>query len=78
MLRQPPQTERPRLADVLRPGVAAVRQNWRPFVLIQVVAALVVAGYFLAPPVTRLLDTLGHWRATGGPLFVIVSVIGRA
>lgn len=75
MLRHRPQSERLRLDDVLRPGVAAVRQNWRPFVLIQFIAAAVVAGYFLVPAVTRVLDTLGLWRATGGPLFVIGSAI---
>lgn len=75
MLRPRPESDRPRLAEVIRPGVAAVRQNWRPFVLIQAVAAVVVAGYLLVPPFARALDVPGRWRETGGLLFVAISTI---
>ena len=59
---------RPRadLRALAAPGIAAVRQNWRPFVAIQLAALLLVLLYFFVPAVTRFCGRVAGWREAGG------------
>lgn len=65
-------------AQLLRPGMNAVRSHWRAFVLIQLVAAALVVGYFTWEPVTRFFGQLSRWREGGGLLFVSLSSVCAA
>jgi hypothetical protein len=49
-----------------RPGVRAVQRMWRPIVLLQFVALIVVVGYFTTEIVSRPLDSLGSLKASLG------------
>ncbi len=61
------------LRDLLRPGVAGVRANWRPFILLQLAALAVVVGYYQIDAIQNVLDALGRLRDRSGYLFAAVS-----
>lgn len=52
-----------------------MRQNWRPFVAIQAVAAVIVLLYYLAPSLRPLYDRAAAMRSEGGLLFVVISTM---
>jgi hypothetical protein len=60
------------LRDLIRPGLVAVRANWRPFVLLQLVAAVIVFAYYRAEVVREVLDAAGRVRASVGWWFSFV------
>lgn len=53
----------------MRPGIAAIRGFWRPFVLIQICAAAVVVAYYHVPGVAERLDGIERLKARWGYLF---------
>ena len=59
----------PTIAQLLSPGTAAVREFWRPFVLLQFAAFLLVATYFASSSVQDVCRTLSRWHDHGGLLF---------
>ncbi len=60
---------RPTFRELLRPGVAAVRANWRPFILLQLVAFAVVVSYYQIAFVRDVLDRLDEFRNATGFVF---------
>jgi hypothetical protein len=54
-------------------GLRAARENFLPALAIQVLMALLVAGYYLHWPISALLDLLAAERARGGPLFMFAA-----
>ena len=64
---------RPRLRDLARPGVAAVRANWRPFVLLQLAALAVVVLYYNVDAARRAVDAAGRLRAEWGVAFTMLA-----
>jgi hypothetical protein len=54
---------------LLGPGLEAVRRYWRPFVLLQGVALLLVLGYFHSPAVRQVCETLVAIKQRWGLLF---------
>ena len=57
---------RPSVRELLRPGVAAVGRFWKPFVLIQGVALLMVTAYFVWPAARHAFGWLGAVKASAG------------
>jgi hypothetical protein len=54
------------LDGVLDAGKAAVRRFWRPFVLIQLVAAALVVAYHTDARVREVCAVLAAWKTAGG------------
>ncbi len=64
---QPAQATDPLSWDsIVQPGVRALKSNWRPFVLIQVVAAACVVAYYNFGAVRDAFDWLGTIKMTYG------------
>jgi hypothetical protein len=57
----------------LAAGAAAVRQFWRPFLLIQASAALLALAYRASDGVRAASAVLAGWKAAGGLPFAAVS-----
>jgi len=53
----------------LRPGWQALRHVWRPFLLCQLMAVVVVLAFFHWPPFTLFCARLGDWKEAGGLWF---------
>jgi hypothetical protein len=51
---------------VLDAGRAALRRFWRPFALIQLVAAALVVAYHVSAPVRDACAALAAWKTAGG------------
>ena len=66
---------RPSLRQLLRPGVAAVKANWRPFVLLQLAALAVVIAYYQIDAVREVCDAIGRIKDRGGFFAAIVAGI---
>ncbi|MEM1013775.1 MAG: hypothetical protein AAGI46_16335 [Planctomycetota bacterium] len=60
---------RPSLRELLRPGIRGVRANWRPFVLLQLVAFAVVVSYYQVDFVREALSHLEQLKERHGYLF---------
>ena len=73
VLRSDPPDARPTLRDLARPGVAAVRANWRPFVLLQLVALGVVVAYYNVGAAERAIDAVGEVKAAWGVAFTMLA-----
>lgn len=56
----------PTLWDLCRPGLRALQQHWRPFILIQIAALAALLSYFYIPAVTAAVTTLAEWNKAGG------------
>ena len=61
------------LRATLAPGLSAVRRYWRPFVLLQSAALLLVIGYFDSPTVAAACDRASAVKQHAGLLFSAVS-----
>jgi hypothetical protein len=61
------------LRDLIRPGIVAARDNWRPFVLIQSIAFALVVSYYQVDAVRAACDVLGNLKAKWGFLFAAVA-----
>lgn len=57
------------LRKAARPGVAALRSHWAPFVFIQACAILLVLAYYRLEPVREWADQVAHAKAVFGLLF---------
>ena len=68
-----PVDRRPTLREIAAPGIAAIKANWRPFVLLQAAAAAFVASFYLFEPVGAALEQLGRWRSAGG--YVVAGLL---
>ncbi|AIE86308.1 hypothetical protein [Fimbriimonas ginsengisoli] len=55
-----------RLAEAISAGRTAVTQNWRPFVLIQACAVLLVAAYYLLPGAPVATAWMAELKQRGG------------
>ena len=56
-----------RLALAAAKGVEAVRHNARPFLLVQSVAFVLAAGYYLVPGATEAMAGVARLKREGGP-----------
>jgi hypothetical protein len=56
-----------------RKGIASARENALPGLFLWIVAAAIVAGYYLLPPVTDALEKLGKLKASGGFLYSAIA-----
>ena len=61
------------LQTLLAPGVAAVRRYWRPFVLLQSAAFLLVLGYYTNDNIRRICTELSDFKQRGGVVFAGIS-----
>lgn len=62
-----------RLKALAAPGLAAVRESFRPFLLIQACAVLAACAYYLWPAFQGLSDRLQHVKSLGGLPFTALS-----
>lgn len=62
------------LRSLTAPGLQAVRCYWRPFVLLQTMALLLVVGYYNAETVRAACAWLADLKATGGLLYSAIAV----
>ncbi len=60
-------------ASAAAPVLAAIRRNWKPFVLIQIAAVAVVFAYYLAPGFRDFAESIGRVKAQGGLVFAALS-----
>lgn len=63
------------LPQTIKPGLEAMGRCWRPFVMLQGMGLLLVAGYFFAPGWQPVLNLLGEWKTRGGLGFTIAASI---
>jgi len=54
-------------------GLAAARANALPGLFLWALAAAIVAGFYLLPPVTAALEALGRVKAAGGFLYSAIA-----
>jgi hypothetical protein len=57
----------------LAAGAAALRRFWRPFLLIQSAAVVLVLAYHFSPAVRAGCQVVGGWKTSGGLPFAAVS-----
>jgi hypothetical protein len=69
-----PSTTPRRLAGLIAPGVDAVKRLWKPFALIQLLAVVVVVGYFRIEGVREFCEVLVRLKVEGGFLFAACSM----
>lgn len=58
---------------IWKESLAAIRHNFRPGVVLWVIAALVVAAYYFLPATQPFFDTVAGWKAQGGFLYSFVA-----
>lgn len=63
---------------LIQPGLDAVVANWRPFLLIQTCAAIVLIAYYTLAPVREFGETLAEFKRNGGIPFAAISVVFAA
>jgi hypothetical protein len=61
------------LRSILSPGLAAVRKYWRPFLLLQSAALLLVLAYYNSRHVRAICEVLSAWKDHGGLPFAAVA-----
>ena len=61
------------LQTVLAPGLAAVRKFWRPFLLLQSAALLLVIGYYDSSHIQAVCEQLSQFKQRGGLVFSAIS-----
>ena len=57
----------------LAAGAAAIRKFWRPFLLIQSAAVLLVLAYHFSQSVRAACEVVGVWKTSGGLPFAACS-----
>lgn len=62
-----------RLAEIVRPGLRAIRTVWRPFTLVLACAAGVVVAYYNVPAFARACEGIAQVRARWGYAFSAVG-----
>jgi hypothetical protein len=63
----------PRLSTAVHAAQTAVVKNWRPFLLIQTAAVVLVAAYYLLPGAANATQWLADIKVRGGLLFAAVA-----
>jgi hypothetical protein len=61
------------LESLLAPGIAAVKKYWRPFLLLQSVALLLVILYYTNSHIKTICDQLSRFKESGGLIFTAVA-----
>ncbi|HMS55634.1 MAG TPA: hypothetical protein PKA27_09565 [Fimbriimonadaceae bacterium] len=61
------------IQDAIRPGIRAVQSHWRPLLVIQVVALIVVLAYYRSEWLREQTEVLSSLRSRNGPLFALVA-----
>jgi hypothetical protein len=61
------------VVNLLAPGIAAVKKFWRPFLLLQSAAFLLVLGYYTNDRVRSLCEHLSQLKQHAGLIFSAVS-----
>lgn len=61
------------MRDGARPGVRAIVEHWRPFVLIQAGALALVVAYFWSDTVRSACDAVGRMQTAGGLWFAVLT-----
>jgi len=69
----PPNLSSWSLSEVFGPGIRAIRKNWLPMLLIQLVAFLIVFCYFHSEAVRLATESVARAKESGGELFVILA-----
>jgi hypothetical protein len=57
----------------LRPGIKAIREHWRPFILIQLMAVALVVTYYRWPTFQHFCEHLIVWKTRVGILFPMLT-----
>lgn len=61
------------IQDAIRPGIRAVQSHWRPLLVIQVIALLVVIAYYRSEWLREQAEFLTLLRSKNGTLFALVA-----
>ncbi len=61
------------IRPALKAGAASARDNAVPGLILWIFAMLIVAGFYVFPPITRALEALGRLKADGGFLYAMLS-----
>jgi len=61
------------LKSLLAPGIAAVRKYWRPFLLLQSAAFVLVVLYYTNAQVRTICDQLSRFKLSGGLVFTAIA-----
>jgi hypothetical protein len=59
--------------SVVTPGLATVRRYWKPFVLLQAAALLLIICYYHVPAVTSVCERLADYQKKTGLVFATVA-----
>ena len=70
---QSPKPARRPLRDLARPGLRAIRANWRPFLLLQAAALAFVIAYFNVDALRGAMADLAAFRERVGVAFTMVA-----
>ena len=62
------------LRSLTAPGIEAVRRYWRPFVLLQTLALLLVIGFYQSHTVRTACEWLVELKASGGLIYSAITV----
>ncbi|MBC7784234.1 MAG: hypothetical protein H7144_10370 [Burkholderiales bacterium] len=61
------------IRNLIRPGIEAVKEFWKPMLLIELCGLVVVVAYFKSAHVKAGADVLGQWSTKGGVLFAMAA-----
>lgn len=61
------------LRDAVAPGIAAVKKDWPPFLMIQLMMAGLVFAYYRSAEVAQFAMKVGEWKVNGGLLFAFCA-----
>jgi hypothetical protein len=67
-------TDEPTFAAALRPGMAALRELWLPFVVLQLLGCALVVAYFQSDSVRNACEQIGQVKRHWGVLFATITM----
>ncbi|NJK90858.1 MAG: hypothetical protein HC904_02885 [Blastochloris sp.] len=59
----------------MRPGLAAIRRFYLPFILVQLASVSIVISYYHLPAFQEFCLVLAEWKVRGGLLFAALSTV---
>jgi hypothetical protein len=65
----------PAFIAILRPGLAAIRRFYLPFLLVQVISVALVIGYYQIPSFQQFCLQLAAWKVSGGFWFAALTTV---
>lgn len=68
-----PAIYRTSLVEILRPGFLAVRRNWLPMLILQLLALALVIAYYQFPSVRDAVRIVSSIKESGGVWFALIS-----